>query len=58
MPAPQPDTHIRLANGDILIAHSTERDPKVDAAFAAARDRAREQTRVLFAKYQQARRAA
>jgi ribosome-associated translation inhibitor RaiA len=58
MPPVSPDTQIRLPNGDILIVHTTERDPQVDAAFKATRDRVREQTRKLYEKYQQARQAA
>ncbi|WP_155892091.1 hypothetical protein [Conexibacter woesei] len=58
MPRNRHDFEIRLPNGDILIVETKDRDPKVDAAFKAAQDRVREETRVRFEEFRRAQQAA
>jgi hypothetical protein len=58
MPRHQNDSEIRLPNGDILIVETKDRDPQVDAAFKAAQERVRTETRVRFEEYSRAQQAA
>jgi hypothetical protein len=49
---------VRLRNGDVLIAPSTQRDAKVDAAFKVAFDAVRERNAARFAELRRARQQA
>lgn len=57
MAAERAKTEIRLPNGDVLIVPTTERDPKVDAAFKTAMDEVRERNLARFVEFRAARAA-